>query len=430
MIDRYETEEIRKIWSEQGKFSAYTEIEILACEAWNKLDKIPDSDLENIKSKAAFQVERIEEIEKITNHDLIAYVENLAENIGPSGRFVHMGLTSSDIVDTALTLRIVRSIKFIEEELENLINILKNKVDKYKNTVCLGRTHGVAAEPTTFGVKLAVFYTEMKRNLERLRISRENIRVGKLSGAVGTYSNIEPFVEKYVLNSLNLEVAPVSGQVIQRDRIAEVFWVLAAIGAGMEKIALEIRHLQRTEVREAQEGFTKGQKGSSAMPHKKNPIISERICGMARILRANLMASMENIALWHERDISHSSVERVLVPDSFHLTHYMLKKTCWLVENLIVNEKKMLENIENLNGLIFSQKALLALCNKGLSRKESYEIIQKMAMKSWEDNSSLKDNLKNNDEVKKYLSIEELEKIFDINSYLEHIDYIYEKINL
>ncbi|MGM0608358.1 MAG: adenylosuccinate lyase [Candidatus Muiribacteriota bacterium] len=430
MISRYKTEEIEKIWCEEGKFKAYTEVEILACEAWNKLDKIPDADLENIKSKADFQVNRIEEIEKITNHDVIAYVENLSENIGASGRFVHMGLTSSDVVDTALTLRVVRSCDFIIDEARNLIKSLKNKVIKYKNTVCLGRTHGVAAEPTTFGVKLGVYYKEMQRNLERLKKAKDCASVGKLSGAVGTYSNIEPFVEKYVLNSLNLKTSPVSGQVIQRDRIAEIMWALSLTGATMGKIALEIRHLQRTEVREAQEGFKKGQKGSSAMPHKKNPIISERLSGLARVLRSNLSAALENIALWHERDISHSSVERIIIPDSFHLTHYMLKKTIWLIDNLIVNEEKMLQNIESLNGLIFSQKVLLTLCNKGMKRKDAYMLVQRNSMKSWDENSALCKNLKEDKEVCQVLSEKEIDDIFNIDHYLEHIDYIYEKMEV
>ena len=430
MIERYKTEEMSKLWSEQGKFEAFTEIELLVCEAWNKFGKISDEDLNTIKQKADFQIERIDEIEKITNHDVIAYVENVAENIGPEGRFVHMGLTSSDVVDTALTLRIVRSIKLIRDELVSFISLLKEKIMEHKNTVCLGRTHGIGAEPTTFGIKLGIFFEEMKRDLSRLDEAYENIRVGKLSGAVGTYSNIDPFIEKYTLNALELKTCAVSTQVIQRDRIAHVMFILSLIGAGIEKIALEVRHLQRTEVREVQEGFRKGQKGSSAMPHKKNPILSERLCGMSRILRANLSTAMENIALWHERDISHSSVERVTIPDTFHLAHYMLKKVRNLISELIVNKERMMQNIENMNGLIFSQKILLAIVDKGIARDKAYVMVQRNAMKSWEDNTSLIDNMKNDRDIMELFTEKELESKFDLKDYLRNIDYVYEKMGV
>ncbi|MBN2851941.1 MAG: adenylosuccinate lyase [Clostridia bacterium] len=430
MIDRYMTEEMSKLWSEHGKFEAFTEIELLVCEAWNKFGKISDQDLKIIRDKADFQIERIVEIEKITNHDVIAYVENVAENIGPEGRFVHMGLTSSDVVDTSLTLRMARSLKIIREELENFISLLKEKINEHKNTVCLGRTHGIGAEPTTFGMKLGIFFEEAKRNLARIDQAYENIRVGKLSGAVGTYSNIDPFIEKYTLNALGLKTCEISTQVIQRDRIAQVMFVLSLIGAGIEKIALEVRHLQRTEVREAQEGFRKGQKGSSAMPHKKNPILSERLCGMSRILRANLSTAMENIALWHERDISHSSVERVTIPDTFHLTHYMLKKVRNLISGLIVNKERMMQNIENMNGLIFSQKILLAIVDKGIARDKAYVMVQRNAMKSWENNTSLLENMKNDEEIMELFSDKELESKFNLEDYLRNIDYVYEKMGV
>jgi adenylosuccinate lyase len=430
VIERYKTEEMSKLWSEQGKFEAFTEIELLVCEAWNKFGKISDEDLNTIKQKADFQIERIDEIEKVTNHDVIAYVENVAENIGPEGRFVHMGLTSSDVVDTALTLRIVRSIKLIRDELVSFISLLKEKIMEHKNTVCLGRTHGIGAEPTTFGIKLGIFFEEMKRDLSRLEQAYENIRVGKLSGAVGTYSNIDPFIEKYTLNALELKTCAVSTQVIQRDRIAHVMFILSLIGAGIEKIALEVRHLQRTEVREVQEGFRKGQKGSSAMPHKKNPILSERLCGMSRILRANLSTAMENIALWHERDISHSSVERVTIPDTFHLTHYMLKKVRNLISELIVNKERMMQNIENMNGLIFSQKILLAIVDKGIARDKAYLMVQRNAMRSWEDNSSLLENMKKDEDIMELFTENELESKFDLKDYLRNIDYVYEKMGV
>jgi len=430
VIDRYMTEDMNKLWSEKGKFEAFTEIELLVCEAWNKFGKISDEDLNVIKEKACFQIERIDEIEKITNHDVIAYVENVAENIGPEGRFIHKGLTSSDVVDTALALRMVKSVKIISEELEKFIKLLKEKVIEHKNTICLGRTHGIGAEPTTFAMKLGIFYEEAKRNLKRLDEACENIRVGKLSGAVGTYSNIDPFIEKYTLNALNLKTCEISTQVIQRDRIAHVMFVLSLIGAGIEKIALEIRHLQRTEVREVQEGFRKGQKGSSAMPHKKNPILSERLCGMSRLLRANLSTSLENIALWHERDISHSSVERVTIPDCFHLTHYMLKKSINLISELVVNKDRMLQNIENMNGLIFSQKIMLSIIDKGVARDKAYVMVQRNALKSWEDNSKLIDNMKNDKEIMDLFTQKELEDKFNLNDYIKNIDYVYEKMGV
>jgi len=430
MIDRYKTKEMDSIWNEEGKFASYTEVEILVCEAHNRKGIIPDEDLENIKEKAAFQVKRIEEIEKKTNHDLIAFVENIAENIGESGRFVHIGLTSSDVIDTALMVRIKRSLQLLEAPFEKLIKVIKDMVIKYKDTVCLGRTHGIAAEPTTFGVKLGVFYEELKRDLERLRNVKELASYGKLSGAVGTYSNIDPEIEEYVLKKLGLKPSPATTQVIQRDRIAEVIFVLSIISATIEKIALEIRHLQRTEVGEVQEGFRKGQKGSSAMPHKKNPILSERLCGMARLMRANLMAAMENIALWHERDISHSSVERVIIPDCFHIAHYSILKCTDLLSNLVVRPESMKKNIENLNGLIFSQKALLKLVEKGLQRDKAYEIVQKNAMKTWDVGTHLKKNLLEDKEVSELLSKREIEEIFSISAYLKNIDHIYKKMEV
>ncbi len=430
MIERYKTKEMEALWSEEGKFSAYTEVEILVCEAHNKKGIVPDNDLKNIKDKAAFQVQRIEEIEKKTNHDLIAFVENLAENIGQSGRFVHMGLTSSDVIDTALMVRIKRSLEILEKPLETLINTLRNLVVEHKNTVCLGRTHGIAAEPTTFGVKLGVFFEELKRDMARLKNVKNNAAYGKLSGAVGTYSNIDPWVEEYVLDKLGLRPSPASTQVIQRDRIAEVVFVLSIISSTIEKIALEIRHLQRTEVGEAQEGFRKGQKGSSAMPHKKNPILSERLCGMARLMRANLMASMENIALWHERDISHSSVERVIIPDCFHIVHYSILKCEDLLSNLIIRPERMKKNIDDLNGLIFSQKALLKLVDKGLQRDKAYEIVQRNAMITWDKGVHLMENLQNDKDVTDHLDKGEIEEIFSISAYLKNIDHIYKKMGV
>ncbi|PLX17607.1 MAG: adenylosuccinate lyase [Candidatus Muiribacterium halophilum] len=430
MIERYKTKEMEALWSEEGKFSAYTEVEILVCEAHNKKGIVPDNDLKNIKDKAAFQVQRIEEIEKKTNHDLIAFVENLAENIGQSGRFVHMGLTSSDVIDTALMVRIKRSLEILEKPLETLINTLRNLVVEHKNTVCLGRTHGIAAEPTTFGVKLGVFFEELKRDMARLKNVKNNAAYGKLSGAVGTYSNIDPWVEEYVLDKLGLRPSPASTQVIQRDRIAEVVFVLSIISSTIEKIALEIRHLQRTEVGEAQEGFRKGQKGSSAMPHKKNPILSERLCGMARLMRANLMASMENIALWHERDISHSSVERVIIPDCFHIVHYSILKCEDLLSNLIIRPERMKKNIDDINGLIFSQKALLKLVDKGLQRDKAYEIVQRNAMITWDKGVHLMENLQNDKDVTDHLDKGEIEEIFSISAYLKNIDHIYKKMGV
>lgn len=430
MIDRYTLPKMREIWSEEHKFQTWLAVEIAACEAWNKLGKVPASALNKIKSKATFSVKKINEIEKTVDHDVIAFLTNVAENVGPDSRFIHQGLTSSDVVDTAFSLVLRETAEIIIKDVEEFIAVLKRSAKKYRDLPMMGRTHGVHAEPMTLGLKFALWLKEMERNLERVKKARAIINVGKISGAVGTYSNLDPKVEELTCKKLGLQPAEVSNQVIQRDRHAEYMGALAIVAATLEKIALEIRGLQKTEIGEVEEPFKKGQKGSSAMPHKKNPITCERICGLARIIRGDAMVALENVALWHERDISHSSTERVIFPDATTLIDYMLQKMIYIVDNLVVYPDRMLQNIDKSQGLVFSQRVLLTLTDKGLTREKAYQVVQTAAMKARASGRHLKELLLEDKEVKKYLTPREIEAAFDIRYYLRNVSLIFKRLGL
>jgi adenylosuccinate lyase len=417
-----------KIWQDDYKFGTWLLIEILACEARAELGEIPMEDVEVIKEKADFNTQRILEIEETTKHDVIAFLTNVAEYVGPESRHIHYGMTSSDILDTALSFQMKEAGNLIMQKLIVLKNVLKKRALEHKYTMCIGRTHGIHAEPTTMGLKFALWYEENKRNIKRLENAIEVISVGQISGAVGTFEHLSPKIEEYVCDKMGLKPALVSTQVIQRDRHAEFLTTLAIIGTTLEKISIEIRHLQRTEVLEAEEYFSKGQKGSSSMPHKRNPITCERIVGLARLLRSNSMAAMENVALWHERDISHSSVERVIIPDSCILLDYMLNLTNILIENLLVYPENMIKNLNLTRGLIYSQTVMLNLVNKGITREEAYKLVQTPAMDVWEDqNKNMKDELKKSKKIKKYLSANEIDEIFNSDRMLKNIDYIFSR---
>lgn len=428
MIERYTLPEMGKIWEDKFKFDTWLKIEILACEARSKMGEIPETDVEVIKAKADFDIKRILEIEETTKHDVIAFLTNVAEYVGPESRHIHYGMTSSDILDTTLSYQMKSAGEILLRRLFDLKEALKQRALEHKNTLCVGRSHGIHAEPTTMGLKFALWYEETKRNIKRLQNAKEEISVGQISGAVGTFEHLSPQVEEYVCEKMGLKPAPVSTQVIQRDRHAQYLTTLAVIGATLEKIAIEIRHLQRTEVLEAEEYFSKGQKGSSAMPHKRNPVISERITGLARVLRGNAMASIEDVALWHERDISHSSVERIIVPDSCIALDYMLDLMVKLISNLLVYPEHMLKNLGLTRGLIFSQTVMLKLVNKGVSREDSYRLVQTPAMEVWADETkNLKDELLKSQEINKYLSKPEVESIFNSHSMLKNVDYIFSR---
>ena len=428
MIERYTRPEMGKIWEDEFKFSTWLKIEILACEARAEMGEIPNADVEIIKSKANFNVARILEIEEETKHDIIAFLTNVAEYVGPESRHIHYGMTSSDILDTTLSVQMKEAGNILLEDLFKLKEVLKRRANEHKRTVCVGRSHGIHAEPTTYGLKFALWYEEVKRNIKRLESAIEVISVGQISGAVGTFDHLSPKVEEYVCQKLELKPAPVSTQVIQRDRHAEYLSTLAIVGASLEKIAVEIRHLQRTEVLEAEEFFSKGQKGSSAMPHKRNPIVSERIAGLARILRGNAVAAFENVSLWHERDISHSSVERVIVPDSTIALDYMLGLTIKLIDNLLIYPENAIENLNKTRGLIFSQKVLLKLVEKGATREEAYKIVQNSSMKVWQEKTTnLESELILSTEIKKYLTTEEIKSIFNTNEMVKNVDYIFSR---
>lgn len=429
MIPRYSLPGMEAIWQDKFKFQKMLDVEIAACEALSKDGKIPRPALNNIKKKAKFNVEKIKQLENQTNHDVAAFVSNVQDAIGADGRYLHMGLTSNDITDTALALQMKEAADIILKDLEEFSGVLKEKARVYKHTPMIGRTHGVHAEPTTFGLKIALFYEETMRNIQRMGFAKDTISVGKISGAVGTFSNIEPAVEDYVCKKLGLKAATVSNQVIQRDRHAYYLATIAIIGATLEKLAIEIRGLQRTEIREAEEYFSPTQKGSSAMPHKRNPITCERITGLARILRANAHAALENVALWHERDISHSSVERVIIPDSTILIDYMLNKMTDIVRHLIVYPDKMLENLNKTGGLIFSQRILLELVNKGLSRDKAYRLVQRNAMKTLESKTgNFKENLLKDKEILSVLKANQIATCFDLKYYLRNIDKIFKRV--
>jgi adenylosuccinate lyase len=430
MIDRYTLPEMGALWSEQNKFQKWLDVEIAVCEVHAEMGTIPRDALEQIKARAQFSVERINEIEKTTNHDVIAFTTNLAESIGEASRFVHYGLTSSDVVDTANALLLRDAAGILLKKVEQLIEILKRRALEFKNTPQVGRTHGIHAEPTSFGLTFALWFDEMRRNRERLLRAREAVAVGKISGAVGAFAHLNPVVEESVCARLGLKAAPVSTQVIQRDIYAEYLTTLAIIASSLDKFALNVRHWQRTEVREAQERFAKGQKGSSAMPHKRNPIISERICGLARVIRANSIVGLENVALWHERDISHSSAERVVLPDSSIGLDYILQKAIGLIDGLVVYPERMLENLGATKGLVFSGQLLLALTNKGLSRETAYELVQRNAMRVWDEGRDFQELVKADDDIKAQLAVAEIERIFSLDHYLRNVDQIYRRIGL
>ncbi len=428
MIERYTLPKMGKIWEPQNRFAKWLQVEILVCEAMAKEGMIPEKSLDTIKKKARFSIDRIQEIEEEVKHDVIAFLTNVEEHVGPDARFIHMGLTSSDILDTAFALQLKEAMLIIIDDVGNLLLVLKDKAFEHKNTVMIGRSHGIHAEPITFGLKLAVWYSEMRRNLTRLEQALDVIGYGKISGAVGTFANIPPQIENYVCNQLDLRPAEISTQIIQRDRHAHYFTTLAILAGSIEKIAVEIRHLQRTEVGEVEEAFTPGQKGSSAMPHKKNPIGSENLSGLARLVRSNSLAAMENIALWHERDITHSSVERVVAPDSSILIDYMLNRLTRMIKNLVVKKDNMARNLEKLKGLIFSQQALLALVAKGCSRQHAYSLTQRISLQAWNTGESFKQLLASDADIQKYLDSKEMEEIFSVNYHLKHVEEIFARV--
>jgi len=428
MIDRYTLPEMGAVWSQQNKFQKWLDVEIAVCEVHAEMGTIPAEAVAEIRSKARFTVERISEIEKTTDHDVIAFTTNLAENIGSASRFVHYGLTSSDVVDTANALLLRESCNILLAKTDALLEVLKRRAFEFKDTPQIGRTHGIHAEPTSFGLVWALWYSETKRNKERLRRAKEIVSVGKISGAVGTFAHLSPEVEEKVCAKLGLKAADVSTQVIQRDRYAEYLCTLAIIASTLEKTALQVRHWQRTEVREAQEFFKTGQKGSSAMPHKRNPILSERICGMARTVRANSIVGLENVALWHERDISHSSAERIVLPDSSATLDYILAKTTSLLDTLIVYPENMLKNVDVTRGLVFSGQLLLALTQKGVSREDAYAWTQRHAMKVWDEGGDYHDLIKRDADITSHLSQEEIARVFDLRHYLRNVDKVFARV--
>ncbi len=428
MIKRYTRPNMGAIWNERNKYKKWLEVELAVCEVWNELGEIPSEALKRIKDKADFSLERIEEIEKIVKHDVVAFLTSIAENVGKDSRYIHLGLTSYDVVDTALSLLITEALDEILKDLSLLKKTLKKQALKYKFTPIIGRTHGVHAEPITFGVKILVWYEEIKRHQRRIIQARENISCGRISGAVGTYIHLDPKVESKTLKKLNLKPAHVSTQILQRDRHAEVISVLALLCASLDKIAQEIRHLQKTEVLELEEPFTKGQKGSSSMPHKRNPVRTERISGLARISRSNLQTALENIPLWHERDISHSSAERVIIPDTFIITDFLLAEATDIITNWHVYPEKMKENINLTQGLVFSQKVLLALTKKDISREDAYRLVQNNSLKAWKQKTDFKKLLLSDPEIKERLTEKEIDECFSLETYLSKIDYIFNKV--
>ncbi|MGI6365440.1 MAG: adenylosuccinate lyase [Bacillota bacterium] len=430
MIERYSRPEMARIWTLENKFKLWLEVEILACEAWARLGKVPASAVEEIRAKARFSVQRVLELEETTRHDVIAFTRCVAESLGPESRYIHYGLTSSDVVDTAASCQLVQAVDLIDAGLEGLLAVLAAKADQHRHVVMMGRTHGVHAEPTTLGLKFALWYQEFLRQRQRLAAARKDVAVGKLSGAVGSFANIPPEVEEYVCARLGLEPAPVSTQILQRDRHAALLTTLALIAASMEKVALEIRNLQRTETREVEEPFYAGQKGSSAMPHKRNPVNCEQLCGLSRIVRSNSLAALENIALWHERDISHSSVERVIFPDSTILVDYMLHKLTGIVRDLHIYPQQMQANLNLSRGLSFSGSVLLALVDKGLTREAAYDLVQRAAMRVWQQGGQFRDALVQEPELREYITQKELNDIFDYNRLLARVDQVLDRAGI
>lgn len=428
MILRYTRPEMGRLWEMGNRYQKWLDVEIAVCEAWAEQGEIPESDMRAIREKAGFDIGRIDEIEKTTRHDVIAFLTSVEESVGAESRFIHKGLTSSDVVDTALSLLMREAADIIIRGIRELMDVLKIQAFKYKDTLCMGRSHGIHAEPMTFGLKFALWYEDAKRSLQRIERAKEVISVGKISGAIGTFSNIPPELEEIVCSKLGLTPEPVATQVVQRDRHAEYIISLALIAACIEKIATEIRHLQRTEVLEVEEPFAVGQKGSSAMPHKKNPIGSENLCGLARIIRSNVISALENIALWHERDISHSSVERVIIPDSTILTDYMLSRITSILKDLHLYPERMEANVNKSYGLYNSQRVLLSLTEKGVARQDAYAMVQKNAMESWRNGTNFMELLQKDSNITRHLSLSEIEVIFDLGYYLRNVDYIFKRV--
>jgi len=430
MITRYTRPEMGAIWSEENKFRIWLEIEILASEAQAELGVIPKDAIPRIREKAKFDVARINEIEREVNHDVIAFLTNVGEYVGPDSRFIHLGMTSSDVLDTAIAVQLKQSAELLLKDLRILGKVLERRAKEFKRTPMVGRTHGIHAEPTTFGLKLAMWFDENKRNIERVERALATVSVGQISGAVGTYEHLDPSVGRYVCTKLGLKPAPISTQILQRDLHAEFMTTLAIVGGSLEKFATEVRHLQKTEVLEAEEFFSKGQKGSSAMPHKRNPILSERVAGLARVLRGNALAAMENMPLWHERDISHSSAERVILPDSCILLDYMLAMFTKIIDTLLVYPENMQRNLDLTHGLIFSQSVLLALTKAGMKREDAYETVQRTAMEAWRTRTSFRDLLKTDAKVTAVLNNKALDELFDPQKSLKHVDYIFEQVGI
>jgi adenylosuccinate lyase len=428
MIKRYTRNPMGDIWTEENKYRTWLKVEIAACQAMAEAGKIPQTAMDVIRDKADFSVDRIDAIEAETRHDVIAFLTSVAEFVGPDSRYIHLGLTSSDVLDTSMACLLKQAGEMILEDCDRLLSAIKTRAFEHKDTVMIGRSHGIHAEPITFGLKLAVWYDEMKRNRGRMERAVETISFGKISGAVGTFANISPAVEARVCQLLDLKPAPASTQIIQRDRYAEYFTTLAIMASSIEKMAIEIRHLQRTEVLEAEEYFSSGQKGSSSMPHKRNPVGSENLCGLARVVRSNALASLENVPLWHERDISHSSVERVIAPDSTILMDYMLNRLTGLIGNLLVYPEHMKENLNRMKGLVFSQQILLALAESGLSREDAYQLVQFHAMKVWRENVDFQSLIQNDGRISAALGQEKIKEIFDVNYHLKYINDIFDRV--
>ncbi|WP_026021311.1 adenylosuccinate lyase [Paenibacillus senegalensis] len=430
MLERYSRPEMAAIWTEENKFKAWLEVEILSCEAWSELGVIPREDVKRLRERAAFSIDRIYDIEQETRHDVIAFTRAVSESLGEERKWVHYGLTSTDVVDTALGYLLLQANQILEKDLLAFIDILKDKAIQYKNTPMMGRTHGVHAEPTTFGLKMALWYEEMKRNLERFRHAAEGVQFGKISGAVGTYANIDPFIEQYVCSKLGTKAAPISTQTLQRDRHAEYMATLALIATSIDKFATEIRALQKSEFREVEEAFAKGQKGSSAMPHKRNPIGCENMSGIARVIRGHMISAYENVPLWHERDISHSSVERIILPDATVLLDYMLNRFSNIVRNLTVFPENMKRNMQSTYGVPFSGRVMTKLIDKGFSREQAYDTVQPKAMLAWEEQRSFRQIVEEDSVIREQLSEEEIADCFDPSWHLKHVDTIFKRLGL
>lgn len=430
MIDRYTRPEMAALWTKERRFQSWLEVELNATDAWVQLGKVPAEAAKKMRENARFTVERIEEIEQTTRHDVVAFTRCVAESLGDESKYLHFGLTSTDVVDTALSSLLSKACDILEDDVRAFIDMLARQAKKYKMTPCMGRTHGVHAEPTTLGLKFALWYAEMQRNLDRLQHAHRTIAVGKISGAVGTYANVDPFVERYVCEHMGLEASPISTQVLQRDRHAELMTTLAIIASSLEKFATEVRGLQKTELREVEEPFRKGQKGSSAMPHKRNPVNCEQICGLARVIRGYSVTALENITLWHERDISHSSTERIILPDATQLLDYMLCKLCGILGDLFVYPENMLRNMDKSLGLTFSQHVLLALIEKGMLRETAYDTVQKNAMRAWEEQVPFKGLIEQEPAVREHLTQQELDACFDLSYHYTHVDDIFRRLGL